>query len=151
MSRKIDDPAFRTRLLDLIRVGQGRNEAAVTVGITPATFARWYKDDMEFRAEVEQALDQSTEPVLARMREMAIDGDVTAAKIYLSHVAPAPRADKEKKQIVEHTINLGPSLEQAKSIAEFQAMLTERAALRALEAAKDARDASALDVREVAP
>ena len=145
MAKKfLDDENLRNRLLDLIRLGHGRHDACRAVGISPQTFRQYWKFSEEFRDEVDDAFNASTEPVLATLRELATEGDVTAAKEYLRHMAPPPRseADKGKSEtkvdlVVQH--QLDPADVQA--IHELEALVQRRKALEAGEVV----DAEVLD------
>lgn len=127
MAKLFDDRAFRDRFLDQIRAGHGRYAACRIVQINPATFTAYYKAHADFREEVDAALDESIEPVLASLRELAESGDVTAAKEYLKHMAPPPRSEANKGS---QTVNVNVTHEldpaQLSSIAALEARLSER-------------------------
>jgi hypothetical protein len=141
--RKLDDPHLQARLLGALRGGHGKGEACHIVGITPATFRAYYKANPDFREDVEDAINESIEPVIATLRELAIDGDVTAAKEYLRNVAPPPRS--EKKDPTEINVNVRHEIDpgQINDIRELEAMVRNRAALPAPE--EDYEDAEILD------
>lgn len=128
--KKLDDPHLQDRLLDLIRAGHGRYEAAHLVGLTHETYRKYYRDNPEFRAAVEAAVDTSVEPVIKMLRDEGLAGDITAAKEYLKHTAPAPRGEKQKIE-VEHTHQLDPAT--ISTIEELRARLDGRAPTPELE------------------
>ena len=128
--QKLDNEVLRLRLLDQIRSGKGRFKSARIVGISETTFAAYYRTHPEFRAEVNAAEDASVEDILGMLRDKAlIDGDIQAAKEYLRHVAPAPRAEREAAaKEVHHTFEL--PAEQIDSIRQLEARLQARGALQ---------------------
>lgn len=123
MAKKLDDRHLRDRLLDLIRAGSGRYEAALAVGLHTETYRMYYRDNPDFRDEVEAAVDASSEPVLQMLRREAMAGDITAAKEWLKHTAPPPRSEVQKIDI-EVTHQTDP--ETLKSIADIRARLEGR-------------------------
>lgn len=124
MARRLDDPALQTRVLDLLRSGQGKFRTCELVGISPDILRRYRKDFPEFDRMVDDAIQDSVEPVLQAQRQKAIDGDTTAATLYLKYVAEPPRGDQQK---VEHTHThelVDPST--IESIAELEARIAAR-------------------------
>lgn len=121
--KKLDDRNYRDRFLDLIRAGNGRYEAARAIGLHTETYRLYYRDNADFREEVEAAVDGSAEPVLKMLRDEAMAGDITAAKEWLKHSAPPPRSEKQKIDI-EVTHQADP--ETLKSIAAIRARLEGR-------------------------
>lgn len=128
MARKLDDPALRERLYDQLRAGHGKGEACRIVQIRPETFRAYYKTNPDFREGVEDAINESVEPVIATLRELAMEGDVTAAKEFMRHVAPPPRS--EKKDPTEINVNVTHELDPAQinDIRELERMVRERQA-----------------------
>lgn len=132
-AKKLDDPDLRVRMLDLIRAGSGRYEAAQAVGVATETYRKYYRDNPDFAEEVEDAVEHSLEPVFKMLRDEAIAGDISAARELLKHHAPRPRADREadkakaaqkKESTVTHRYELDPS--SVRSIAELQARVQQR-------------------------
>jgi len=124
--KKLDDPDLQTRLLDAVRLGNGKWAACNAVGISPDTFRRYWKENPDFREAYEDALDASCEPVVAMFREVALDGDVTAGVQYMKHVGSTPRSEaKQGKVEIEVTHQLDPA--QIKSIQELENMVRNRA------------------------
>jgi len=106
MTAKLDNRELRDRLLDQIRAGHGKYKAAKIVGITSETYRKYYRNNPDFQEEVQAALDASVEPVLAMLREEAVAGDISAAKEWLKHNAPPPRAEKKEVDVtVTHELD----------------------------------------------
>lgn len=125
MTAKLDDLTLRTRLLDLIRAGHGRYEAAIAVGLSIDTFRRYFKANADFREQVEAAFDASSEPVIKMLRSEGLAGDVTAAKEYLRHAAPSPRSESQKVE-VQHHHEIAVDPETLNSIEGLRARLAGR-------------------------
>lgn len=127
---KLDNEDLRNRLYDQIRGGKGRYEAALAVGISIDTYRRYAQANPSFREEVEAAMDASVEPLLEKLREEGMAGDITAAKEWLKHVAPPPRGETAKVEI-EVTHGVDPAT--LSSIADIRAQLQGRTAPPELE------------------
>lgn len=145
MKKKLDDPHLRERFCDQLRAGHGKGEACRIVGLNPKTFRDYYKANPEFREAVEDAISESVEPVIATLRELAIEGDVTAAKEYLRNVAPPPRS--EKRDPTEINVNVKHELDpgQISDIRELEAMVRARAALPAADYEYEYEDAEIVE------
>jgi len=126
--KKLDDPHLQDRLFDAIRLGNGKWAACKAVGISPDSFRRYWKENPDFREAFDDALDASSEPVVAMFRELAIDGDVTAGAQYMKHAGGVPRSERDKnnqKIEIEVTHAIDPA--QIKSIQELEDMVRNRA------------------------
>ena len=135
--KKLDDPDVQERLFEYLRLGHGRLAALNAISINPGTFRLYWRDpaNVEFRARYEEAIDDSVEPVLQALREIALDGDVSAIKTYLSQMAPAPRAGKAGDSKVEVTVKHELDVSKISSIRELEAMVRERTAPQLTEGA----------------
>lgn len=155
--RSITDPAVQGELCGMIRSGTSRTKALQTLGISPAAFARYWRDpkNVDFRANVQDAYDRNLEPIWDALREVALDGDVSAMREYLKHHAGPTRAEIEKidtpelqpakpaagpagKLTIEHKVDP----KDIKTIEHLQALLEGRAD-------DDIEDAEILDFPEL--
>jgi len=124
-TKKLDNRELRDRFLDLIRLGHGRYDAAKAVGIIPETYRLYYKGNADFRDEVEAAVEASVEPIMKALHEDAKAGDISAAKLWLQHNAPAAKVADQKID-VQVTHQADP--ETLKTIGDLRARLEGRSA-----------------------
>ena len=131
------DQNLRDRLLDKIRAGLGRHEAARIVGVSSRAYSNYVTRNPEFAKEVEEAVNASIEPVTKMLRTKAInEEDVSAAKEYRNYIereAPA----KTQQQTTVNVLNLGAVADgQIEAVVSLQQQLADRRAA-ALEAGED--------------
>ena len=128
MARKFfDDPRNRERFFDLIRLGHGRYEALKAIGVDPQTFRAYWKTNEDFRNELEEAINASVEPILKTLRELAEEGDVSAIKEYMKHMAPPPRSEADRNtQKIDVTVTHELDLEKVKTIRELEERVQRR-------------------------
>ena len=129
LNKKFDDPQLRQRLFDLISAGNGLYESLKVIQVDPQTWRSYWKNNEDFRDEYEAALNASVEPVVKILRESALDGDVTAIREFMKHMAPPPRseADRNTQKVdvhVQHAID--PAT--ISDIRELEAMVQRRIA-----------------------
>jgi len=120
---RLDDLGLRDRLLDQIRAGHGRYEAARIVGLKPEAFRRYTKNNPEFRDQIEAAVEAQIEPAIKMLRDEGLLGDITALKEYLKWSA-VPKAETQKVE-VSHEYKVDAAT--LASIDDFRARLTGRA------------------------
>lgn len=120
-------PEVRERYLEYLRAGNMKYEAARLVGIHPVTVERRRKDDPEFRAAEVRALDESVEGVEKILRDMALQGDIGAIKMFLAAHKRNTYGDRKTFEIdaTPAALELGKAEAYAK-IAELQTELAKR-------------------------
>lgn len=113
--------------------GIPRGAAAKLVEVGYKTVCDYRKKDPAFAAAEVEAEAVATEPAEVKLREMAMDGHMVALMFYLQNRAPDRWKDMrrvEKKVTHEGTVQLEAG-KMLQNIAELQARLEERKALRA--------------------
>lgn len=87
--------------LHLLAQGEGRLNAAVIVGWTPAQMERWMRDD-EFAKLVYEVEERKTENVEKVLYEKATGGHMDAIKMFLFNRKPERWSDRKHVDIAGH-------------------------------------------------
>jgi hypothetical protein len=110
-------------------------KAAAMVEVSMASIRNHRAKDPAFIEAEAQARADSIAPVVDKLYDLAMDGHMTAILFLLQNAAPDEWKDmRQMKKTVQHTGTVTHELEAGQSlarIAQLQATLTERAALRA--------------------
>lgn len=130
--------------------GIPRGAAAKLVEVGYKTVCDFRKKDPAFAAAEVEAEAVATEPAEVKLREMALDGHMVALMFYLQNRAPDRWKDMRRvEKKVEHSGVVQLEAGQVmRNIAELEARLAERSALRGLPAASDA---TVIDVEVLPP
>ena len=129
-------PANQARFCDLLSTGTGKAGACKVMKITPQTYQSYVRRDPEFALAVSQALEDSAEPVLSKMRSQAIEGDTASARIFLDHTIKKDAAEVNHL----HMITVDPEL--MNDIGTLEQILLARTSAGAIE------DAEVLELTE---
>jgi len=115
----------RDEYLSHLRRGNLKFEAARKVGVSYRTIERRRADDDEFRADESRALSEAREGVEKVLRDMAMEGDLGAIKLWLT--AHDRSTYGEKKQVEIDATPEALSLGQAEALARVAELQTELA------------------------
>ncbi len=134
----------RKQYLDHLRRGNLKFEAARKVGVSYRTVERRRADDDEFRAEESRALAEAREGVEKVLRDMALEGDLGAIKLWLQAHDRSTYGEKKQVEIdaTPDALALGQADALAR-VAELQAELARRTARL------NADDVIDVEVREI--
>jgi hypothetical protein len=137
----------RELFLEKVREGLGLGAAARAVGVMPVTERHWRRVDPEYAQQVLEAEIEGCEEVESALRMAALEGNVTAALVWLYNRSDGRWVDKRRPDRVEvHQVIEIEAGERLAGIRALEARLSERQALRsasaleqpALEAIEDA-------------
>ena len=119
--------AVRDAYLASIRSGNMRNESARIAGISYRTVERRRKNDPEFAADELRAFDEANEGVEKVLRDMALQGDISAIKMWLASHKRSTYGQKTQVQIdaTDNAVQLG-QVNALGKIADLQASLSAR-------------------------
>ena len=117
----------RDAYLSSIRSGNMRNESARIAGISYRTVERRRKNDPEFAADELRAFDEANEGVEKVLRDMALQGDISAIKMWLASHKRSTYGQKTQVQIdaTDNAVQLGQVTALGK-IADLQGTLAAR-------------------------
>tara|TARA_R110000803_G_scaffold27859_2_gene64846 strand:- start:361 stop:798 length:438 start_codon:yes stop_codon:yes gene_type:complete len=117
----------REAYLSSIRSGNMRNESARIAGISYRTVERRRKNDPEFASDELRAFDEANEGVEKVLRDMALQGDISAIKMWLASHKRSTYGQKTQVQIdaTDNAVQLGQAGALGK-IADLQASLSAR-------------------------
>jgi transposase len=134
----------RKEYLDYLRRGNLKFEAARMVGVSYRTVERRRADDEVFRLDESRALAESREGVEKVLRDMALQGDLGAIKLWLTAHDRSTYGEKRQLEIdaTPDALALGQA-EALARVAELQTELARRAARL------DADDVIDVSVREL--
>jgi hypothetical protein len=134
----------RKEYLDYLRRGNLKFEAARMVGVSYRTVERRRADDEVFRLDESRALAESREGVEKVLRDMALQGDLGAIKLWLTAHDRSTYGEKRQLEIdaTPDALALGQA-EALARVAELQTELAKRAARL------DADDVIDVSVREL--
>lgn len=121
------DEAARAKYLQHLREGNLKMESARLVGVSYRTVERRRADDDGFRKDEEIALAEAREGVEKVLRDMALEGDLGAIKMWLTAHDRSTYGDK--KQVEIDATPAAVELSQADAlarIAELQNTLEKR-------------------------
>lgn len=122
-------PEKREQYLAELRKGNLKYESARMVGISYRTVERHMADDDEFADAVRRATAEAREGVEKVLRDLALEGDLGAIKMWLTAHDRSTYADKQKVEIDATPAALELSRNEAFSrLAELQATLEARQA-----------------------
>lgn len=132
-------PDVRSRYLDLIRAGHGRNSAARAVGINIETMRRYARASEDFRQDLADAEEEAAEPVEAKLYAAALDGEPWAVKEWLTKRMRARWGETARQ--VDINVSGTVAVEAGPGLAAISALAAELESRRAaLEAAGDVID-----------
>ena len=117
----------REAYLSSIRSGNMRNESARIAGISYRTVERRRKNDPEFASDELRAFDEANEGVEKVLRDMALQGDISAIKMWLASHKRSTYGQKTQVQIdaTDNAVQLGQATALGK-IADLQGTLEAR-------------------------
>ena len=117
----------REAYLSSIRSGNMRNESARIAGISYRTVERRRKNDPEFASDELRAFDEANEGVEKVLRDMALQGDISAIKMWLASHKRSTYGQKTQVQIdaTDNAVQLG-QVNALGKIADLQASLSAR-------------------------
>jgi hypothetical protein len=121
------DEETRALYIDELRKGNLKMESARRVGVSYRTVERRRADDDSFRKAEEHALAEAREGVEKVLRDMALEGDLGAIKVWLTAHDRSTYGDK--KQIELDATPNAVALSQADAlaaVAELQSTLEKR-------------------------
>lgn len=148
-SQKKFDEDRRATYLDSIRKGNLKFESARLVGVSYRTVQRYRNDDDGFRLEEEHAMSEAREGIEKVLYDMAMQGDISAIKMWLTSHDRSTYGDKQVIEIDATQAAVTMSANDAlAAVANLQVELAERHA-RLLETG-DIEPVKALDVIDVA-
>lgn len=140
-------PDVRSRYLDLIRAGHGRNSAARAVGINIETMRRYARASEDFRQELADAEEEAAEPVEAKLYAAALDGEPWAVKEWLTKRMRARWGEVARQ--VDVNVSGQVQLEAGPGLVAIEGLARELEQRRAaLEAAGDVIDAESWEHEE---
>ena len=117
----------RDEYLEQLRRGNLKMEAARRVDVSYRTVERRRADDDAFRKEEEHALAEAREGVERVLRDMAMEGDLGAIKMWLTAHDRSTYGDKKQVEIDATPAAVELSQNDALArIAELQATLEQR-------------------------
>jgi len=127
-------PDRQAEYLAALARGMRRSEAAAAAEINVSTVAAYRKKDPAFAAAETEAETQASEVIESALWDLARGGHLTAIMFWLQNRAPDRWRDMRQisktvkhEGTVTHELEAGPAMAR---IAQLQATLSERAALR---------------------
>lgn len=123
------DEALRETYLEHLRAGNLKFESARLCGIAYSTVERRRKNDPEFVEAEQLAMAEAREGVEKVLHSMALQGDISAIRMWLSAHDKSTYADKKTVEIdaTPAAVELGKA-EAIAAIADLQRTLAERSA-----------------------
>lgn len=116
-------PMLKEDFVTLLRKGKLRFEACRQLEVTPTQVQYAYRNDPDFRADVDSALLEATEPIEGALYQAALAGEPWAVQKWLQHRDKERWGPQEQKITVTHELD-GTALRE--SVAELAAQLETR-------------------------
>lgn len=117
--------------VELIRRGVLKYDAATRLGVSVPQIEYAVRNDPDFRADLEDAQREATEPVENALYEAAKAGEPWANKFWLAHADPVKWGDKPKQITITHELDGTALLQSVAGIREE--LETRRMHARAIE------------------
>jgi hypothetical protein len=121
------DEKLRSKYLDYLRAGNLKFESARLCGISHRTVQRRMNDDPDFAEAVSHAMSEAREGVEKVLHDMALQGDISAIKMWLTAHDRSTYADKKTVELDATPAALELSRNEAMArISELQLELEQR-------------------------